>query len=93
VYVLLRACQHFKTLSHRKETILRRNANLHQPIDPVQLTGVKKLLKVEDVADILGVSRVKVYLLLRNGLPSVKIDGARRFQPEKLQAWIEQHSA
>lgn len=54
---------------------------------------MKKLLKVEDVADILGVSRVKVYLLLRNGLPSVKIDGARRFQPDKLQAWIEQHSA
>jgi excisionase family DNA binding protein len=72
---------------------MRRNANTQQPIESVQFTGVKKLLKVEDVADILGVSRVKVYLLLRNGLPSVKIDGARRFQPDKLQAWIEQHSA
>jgi excisionase family DNA binding protein len=73
--------------------IMRRNTNMLQPIESAQLTGVKKLLKVEDVADILGVSRVKVYLLLRNGLPSVKIDGARRFQPDKLQAWIEQHSA
>jgi excisionase family DNA binding protein len=72
---------------------MRKKANTPQPIESLQLTGVKKLLKVEDVADILGVSRVKVYLLLRNDLPSVKIDGARRFQPDKLQAWIEQHSA
>ena len=73
--------------------IMRRNTNKQQPIESAQFTGVKKLLKVDDVADILGVSRVKEYLLLRNGLPSVKIDGARRFQPDKLQAWIEQHSA
>ena len=72
---------------------MRRKVNTPQPIESLQLNGVKKLLKVEDVADILGVSRVKVYLLLRNDLPSVKIDGARRFQPVKLQAWIEQHSA
>jgi excisionase family DNA binding protein len=76
-----------------KETIMRRTANRQQPIESTSLPGMKKLLKVEEVADILGVSRVKVYLLLRNGLPSVKIDGARRFQPDKLQAWIEQHSA
>ena len=66
---------------------------MQQPVESAQFTGVKKLLKVKDVADILGVSKVKVYLLLRNGLPSVKIDGARRFQPDTLQAWIEQHSA
>ena len=72
---------------------MKRKANTPQPIESLQLNGVKKLLKVEEVADILGVSRVKVYLLLRNDLPSVKIDGARRFQPDKLQAWIEQHSA
>ena len=72
---------------------MRRKANTPQPIESLQLNGVKKLLKVEEVADILGVSRVKVYLLLRNDLPSVKIDGARRFQPDKVQAWIEQHSA
>ena len=72
---------------------MNRKANTPQPTESLQLNGVKKLLKVEEVADILGVSRVKVYLLLRNDLPSVKIDGARRFQPDKLQAWIEQHSA
>ena len=72
---------------------MRRKVNTPQPIKIFSLNGVKKLLKVEDVADISGVSRVKVYLLLRNDLPSVKIDGARRFQPDKLQAWIEQHHA
>jgi excisionase family DNA binding protein len=54
---------------------------------------VQKLLTVADVANILGVSKVKVYALLKGGLPSVKIDGARRIQPEKLQAWIERHTA
>jgi excisionase family DNA binding protein len=72
---------------------MRSNTNKKQPPVPTAGPLVQKLLKVEEVADILGVSRVKVYLLLRNGLPSVKIDGARRFQPDKVQAWIEQHSA
>ncbi len=60
------------------------------PTEPLQ-----KLLTVTDVAAILGLSKVKVYDLLKqrpNGLPSVKIDGARRVQPRKLAAWIEQHS-
>jgi len=80
-------------LSHWKENIMKKTITTQQPLESAPHTGVKKLLKVEEVADILGVSRVKVYLLLRNGLPSVKIDGARRFQPDKVQAWIEQHSA
>ncbi len=60
------------------------------PAEPLQ-----KLLTVTDVAAILGLSKVKVYELLKqrpNGLPSLKIDGARRIQPTKLQAWIERHS-
>ena len=72
---------------------MQRNTNRQERLGPATATQLQKLLKVEEVADILGVSRVKIYLLLRNGLPSVKIDGARRFQPEKVQAWIEQHSA
>lgn len=63
-----------------------------QPPEPARPTDMK-LLKVAEVADILGVSKVKVYDLLRHGLPSVKIDGARRVQPEKLRAWIDQHCA
>lgn len=67
--------------------------NQHKPAEPVSSPEVKKLLKVREVAEILGVSPVKVYAYLKNGLPSVKIDGARRIQPDKLQAWIEQHCA
>ncbi len=72
---------------------MRSKANMQQSVEASPSTGVKKLLKVDDVADILGISRVKVYALLKTGLPSIKIDGARRVQPDKLQAWIEQHSA
>ncbi|HEV2582823.1 MAG TPA: helix-turn-helix domain-containing protein [Ktedonobacteraceae bacterium] len=72
---------------------MRKNTNRHKLDEPFPSAEVKKLLKVGDVADILGVSPVKVYDLLKNGLPSVKIDGARRIQPDKLQAWIEQHCA
>jgi excisionase family DNA binding protein len=72
---------------------MKSNTNRKMRLEPATATQLQKLLKVEEVADILGVSRVKVYLLLRNGLPSVKIGGARRFQPEKVQAWIEQQSA
>jgi excisionase family DNA binding protein len=71
---------------------MRNNTNRKQPPQPASVSQIQKLLKVEEVADILGVSRFKVYLLLRSGLPSVKIDGARRFQPERIQAWIEQQS-
>src|SRR5260370_34362857 len=71
--------------------IIRRKGSMQQPIESAKFTGEKKFLKVDDVADILGVSRVKVYILLINGLPSVKIDGARRIQPDKLHAVIAQH--
>jgi len=70
---------------------MSRKANPQKSVEPIQPTEVKKLLKVTDVADILGLSKVKVYALLKSGSPSVKIDGARRIQPAKLQAWIEQH--
>ena len=72
---------------------MRKNTNGRTPVASAPSAEVKKLLRVRDVADILGVSPVKVYALLKSGLPSVKIDGARRIQPDKLQAWIEQHSA
>jgi len=70
---------------------MSRKANLQKSVEPSQPTEVKKLLKVTDVADILGLSKVNVYALLKSGLPSVKIDGARRIQQASLQAWIEQH--
>lgn len=54
---------------------------------------MQNLLTVTDVASILRLSRVKVYeLIKRDGLPSLKINGARRIQPGKLKTWIEQHN-
>ena len=57
-----------------------------------QAVAMQQLLTVADVASLLQLSRVQVYeLIKRGGLPSVKINGARRIQPGKLKAWIEQH--
>jgi excisionase family DNA binding protein len=57
-----------------------------------QAVAIQQLLTVADVASLLQLSRVQVYeLIKRGGLPSLKINGARRIQPAKLKAWIEQH--
>ena len=54
--------------------------------------AIAPLLTVADVAKILQLSRVKVYEhIKKNGLPTVKISGARRIQATALQSWIEQH--
>ncbi len=71
---------------------MRRTTNSTKTTETVQPKVPEQLLTVADVARILGLSRVKVYALLKSGLPSVKIDGSRRFQPDKVQAWIEQQS-
>ncbi|MBV9688465.1 MAG: helix-turn-helix domain-containing protein [Ktedonobacteraceae bacterium] len=68
---------------------MRHNTKAEKVAPPAE---VQKLLTVAQVAAILGLSKVKVYGLLKTGLPSVKIDGARRIQPGKLQTWIDQHS-
>ncbi len=70
---------------------MKRNSQTAQSTEALHVKAVEPLLTVSDVARILGLSKVKVYALLKSGLPSVKIDGARRIQPTKLQAWIEQH--
>lgn len=59
---------------------------------PQELAGLEKLLTMQDIADVLQVSVVKVYRLINfSGLPSIKIDGSRRFRPSEVKAWIEQH--
>ena len=72
----------------RQKTTAPKNTKAGQPAD-------LQLLTVADVAAILGLSRVKVFALLKqrpNRLPSLKIDGARRVQRKKLEVWIEQHA-
>jgi excisionase family DNA binding protein len=70
---------------------MRRTTSSTQTVEAMQPKALEQLLTVADVARILGLSRVKVYALMKSGLPSVKIDGSRCIQIGKLQAWIEQH--
>ena len=54
---------------------------------PIEL---EPLLTMADVQRILQMSKPKIYELMNTrGLPSLKIDGARRFERATLQAWIE----
>ena len=51
------------------------------------------LLRPDEVAAILGLSRSTIYELLRAGeLPTVHIGRAARIPARDLQRWIEQHT-
>lgn len=48
------------------------------------------LLRVERVAQLLGVSRSLIYEMIGRGeLPSVRVGGCRRVVASELRAWIE----
>ena len=52
-------------------------------------TGVKALLRPEDVAEALAVSKVTVYRLARSGeLASIRIRGQVRFRPEAVEDYL-----
>ena len=69
---------------------MRKKSKTAEVAEGDQAEAMQQLLTVADVASILRLSRVKVYeLIKRDGLPSLKINGARRIQPGKLKAWIE----
>ena len=71
---------------------MRKKENSPEAPESDQAVALQKLLTVADVAIILGLSKVKIYdLIKKDGLPTLKINGARRIQPGKLQRWIEQH--
>lgn len=49
----------------------------------------KLLYRVTEAAEVLGLSRSKVYELIKAGvLPSVRIDGTRRIRAEDLAAYV-----
>lgn len=51
-----------------------------------------QLLRAEEVAKRLGLSRQHVYVMAANGeLPSIKLRGAVRFDPKDVEAYIEAH--
>ena len=52
---------------------------------------MESMMTVRQVAELLGVHENWVYDQAANGeLPSYKIGGSRRFDPEELHDWIEQ---
>lgn len=54
----------------------------------------KLLYKVPEVAQLLSLSRSKVYALLQSGaLPSVRIDGSRRIRGEDVRSFVSQLTA
>ena len=70
---------------------MARRKQPQQPLPEPQNSEIEHLLTMGDVEKILKLRRPKVYELMHtHGLPSLKIDGARRFERAKLQAWIEQ---
>ena len=49
----------------------------------------KLLYRVTEAAEMLGLSRSKVYILIQAGvLPSVRVDGSRRIRAEDLRAYV-----
>lgn len=56
------------------------------PLEPLAL-------KVEQVAELLAVSRSQAYALVRRGdLPSVRVGNAIRIPRRALEAWIEEQT-
>lgn len=63
----------------------------HETQEAHRRFGVRKLLTVDDVADHLGVPKSTVYEAVRQNRIGgiVRIGRMVRFDPDKLEAWIE----
>ncbi len=71
--------------------MVRRKQEPPPPVTPsAPKPELEPLLTVADVERILQLSKPKIYELMHRGLPSFKIDGARRFERVQLLSWLEQ---
>lgn len=62
----------------------------HERGSEVMQVGDGKVLRVEDVMSVLGVSRWMVYEMIRRGeLPVLRVGRLVRIPREALDAWIE----
>jgi excisionase family DNA binding protein len=62
--------------------------------EPARTRPERLLLRVEDVCELLSVSRSTVYAMIGRGdLPSVKIAGCRRVPMDQLRSWLRQNGA
>jgi excisionase family DNA binding protein len=54
------------------------------------LTGQRKAMKVEDVAELLDVSKQAVYEYVKKGsLPALKLGSTIRLNPRDVARWLE----
>jgi excisionase family DNA binding protein len=49
----------------------------------------EKLINMDDLSKLLGVSITTISRLRKQGMPALKIGGSIRFDPAKIQAWME----
>ena len=61
--------------------------------DHDNVPNIKRLLKAEEVAELLNISRSFAYLLLQTGqIPTVRLGRACRVRPEDLADYIEKNT-
>lgn len=60
----------------------------------VLVSGQRMVLRIEEVAEILGVSRSLVYMLVGRGdMPSIQIGRCRRVPVDELRVWLRRQSS
>jgi excisionase family DNA binding protein len=58
----------------------------------VDMPKIEKLLKGNEVARLLNISRSRAYILMQTGvIPTVRIGKSRRVRPRDLETYIEHH--
>jgi len=58
----------------------------------IDFPKIEKLLKGNEVARLLNISRSRAYILMQTGvIPTVRIGKSRRVRPQDLNAFIEHH--
>lgn len=56
--------------------------------EPLRTSQIPVLWTTADVSHFLGCSERQVYALRHEGLPSLRIGGLVRFDPERVREWI-----
>jgi len=49
------------------------------------------MLRMKDIVQLFGVSRVTVYKWMQEGMPHVRIGGLLFFDKDKIDAWVGEH--
>jgi excisionase family DNA binding protein len=58
----------------------------------IDIPKIEKLLKGNEVARLLNISRSRAYILMQTGvIPTVRIGKSRRVRPQDLNTYIENH--